>query len=453
MEYKAQAKRKSPGFQDLKQNSNTEIDDYPENLFDILSAITKDHDLTQLPNLHALFTKRCKFPPEMIRESEILPTLVSIVTSEGEVGYTASRIALQILAISPMILPSMASDILSTGIVTLVNDILAGPVTRYASETFTAIQCLLEYTGIPSVFFTVFSIETITGAALKCLGGMANNEIAQCLTTIAEKVPLRNDSAAQIMWVFHVILAQVVATGTTKTELSVWCLRGICQILETDGITLEEKRQLLLDASVPALIRPFLVPGALSKAQVLATGVVGKMYSLGISEVLGIDDLLFLLNSEFLRYYRAQMLASLVEVVQNMEESEWMRVSLERVWETLMGIGADGDYGSKVMVWKCVMAIVQRNGVRVMEHVSPQLLDVFFEIVCVGDDVLALKMLEFLEDVIDKSVALSLTGIVEGIEVAMKENWEEIMEQIEDSQGSGKVVTVARRIMARFEPK
>lgn len=453
MEYKAQAKRKPPDFQNLKPNSNTEIDEYPENLFDILSAITKDHDLTQLPNLHALFTKRCKFPPEMIRETEILPTLVTIVNSEGEVGYTASRIALQILAISPMTLPSMAPDILSAGIVSLINNILAGPVTRYASETFTAIQCLLEYTGISSVFFTAFSIETITGAALKCLGGIANNEIVQCLTTIAEKVSLRNDSAAQIMWVFHVILAQMVATGTTKTELGVWCLRGMCQILESDGITLEEKRQLLLDCSLPALIRPFLVPGALSKAQVLASGVVGKMYGLGISEVLGIDDLLFLLNSEFLRCYRAQMLTSLVEVIQNMEESEWMRVSFERVWETLMGIGVDGDYGSKVMVWKCVMAIVQRNGVEVMEHVSPQLLDVFFEIVCVGDDVLALKMLEFLEDVIDKSVSLSLTGIVEGIEVAMRENWEEIMEQIEHGQGSGKVVALATGIMARFEPK
>ena len=62
-------------------------------------------------------------------------------------------------------------------------------------------------------------------------------------------------------------------------------------------------------------------------------------------------------------------------------------------------------------------------------------------------------MLEFLEDVIDKSVSLSLNGIVERIEVAMRENWEEIMEQIEHSQGSGKVVALATGIMARFEPK
>ena len=420
---------------------------FVDELKPLLSSVVVDRDLTKLSELYSFFCEKRPLPLDLIHESGIFGALVSVIENEAETGYEASSAALRVLAICPAMLSEMMLDLVNAGLIGLLNEILAGQIERYARDTFIALREIVRYTGIKEVFAMHFSIDVIAMAALKCLNQKCDYEIASCLDAIVQNVPIGVDAARSVLWIFQALLAKDIASQSVKNEETVFCLRGIVSILDCEGITLAEKKEMLEELGVPVVIRPFLSRGVLSKAQILAATIVGKMYALGVSQIFAVDEMLFLLHSEFLRPYRSDLLASLVTAIDNMEHNELTQDQLQKISETLTELADKSDYRAKRLACKCFMRIVLKGGAQLATTlITPTLLTMLFDIIPIADDLTTREILHFLETILQQSIAHSHSSLFAAIQALVTEHWPIFLEELHTSQRPHDLILAADEI-------
>ena len=420
---------------------------FVDELKPLLSSVVVDRDLSKLSELYVFFCEKRPLPLDLIHESGIFGVLVSVVESEAETGHEASSEAMRVLAICPAMLSELTLDMVNAGFIRLLNEILVGQVERHARDAFIALREIVRYTGIKEVFSMHFSIDVIAMAALKCLSQGCDCEIASCLDAIVQNVPIGIDAVRSVLWIFQALLAKDIASQSAKNEETVFCLRGIVSILDCEGITLEEKKEMLEELGVPVVIRPFLSRGTLSKAQILAATIVGKMYALGISQIFAVDELLFLLHSEFLRPYRSDLLASLVTAIDNMEHNELAQAQLQKISETLTDLADQSDYRAKRLACKCFMRVVLKGGAQLTTTlITPSLLTMLFDIIPDADDLTTREILRFLEAILQQSIAHSHSSLFSAIQALVTEHWPIFIEELHTSQRPHDIILAADEI-------